>query len=317
MNSWIGSLHSHTSFSAGAGAPVEAYAHARDVAQMDFWGVSDHVWHPSSERDGITASEIAQMRGSAEAISEDGRFIAFWGYEWTTTGEHAVIWGDEYIDQTTDINALLSRVQERGGLVNLSHLWLGLDPLEWARRHHVFLPRWNQAVAIVDCFPPPNYRCVFEELVGQGYRVGAFAGQDNHAPDWGEMGGFTGWGVIWAPRRTRESLESGIRACRVAATRERDLRPMIAINGAEMGSEAVLRASTGMNLSWNLGNADVGGLIIEILRNGIQHAVTNAERRSMAIGGAQLGREAWHIRAWRPGQSQPVAVSSPVWIVGK
>jgi len=37
---FFGSLHSHTSLSDGSGTPAEAYAHARDVAGLDFLAIT-------------------------------------------------------------------------------------------------------------------------------------------------------------------------------------------------------------------------------------------------------------------------------------
>jgi len=43
---FFGNLHSHTSYSDGSGTPSEAYAHARDVAKLDFMAITEHniVW---------------------------------------------------------------------------------------------------------------------------------------------------------------------------------------------------------------------------------------------------------------------------------
>ncbi len=39
---FFGSLHSHTSLSDGQDTPAEAYAHARDVAGLDFLAITEH-----------------------------------------------------------------------------------------------------------------------------------------------------------------------------------------------------------------------------------------------------------------------------------
>ena len=43
---FFGNLHSHTSYSDGSGTPEEAYAHARDVAHLDFLAITEHNTQP-------------------------------------------------------------------------------------------------------------------------------------------------------------------------------------------------------------------------------------------------------------------------------
>jgi hypothetical protein len=54
-NIYFGSLHNHSTLSDGDGSPSAAYAHARDVAGLDFFSLADHAenliltwpWEPS------------------------------------------------------------------------------------------------------------------------------------------------------------------------------------------------------------------------------------------------------------------------------
>jgi Protein of unknown function (DUF3604) len=319
---YIGSLHSHTAFSDGLGTPEEAYAFARDVAGMDFWGVSDHVFGPPGTPRTITYANWERLQNAAEAANDPGNYVTFWGYEWTTTGEHMVVWNEPELCESRNINDLMAIALRDGRQVNISHLWEYLNPLFWHERHPVYRPDWDNAITLVDVFPVPTYREVYEELIIQGYRVGAWAGQDNHGGDWGLAGGFSGWGVAWAEELTRDSLESAFRLARTYATRDRDLTLRYSLAGLPMGSEGLMSVSSSLTVHLEVelpqGAAPIS--YIEVMRNGVQlwafeHALASFTV-DLPIGTVDLGRNAYYIRLWRSGESLPIAVTSPVWIGG-
>jgi len=102
---FFGNLHSHTSYSDGSGTPDQAYIHARDAARLDFLAITDHNYSDAENgasddrRDGILiANDFSLYVGpQAEAIiptanrlSENGKFIAIYGQEFSSisSGNH-------------------------------------------------------------------------------------------------------------------------------------------------------------------------------------------------------------------------------------
>ncbi|MCL2843654.1 MAG: chitobiase/beta-hexosaminidase C-terminal domain-containing protein, partial [Oscillospiraceae bacterium] len=106
---FFGQLHAHTGMSDGTGTPAEAFAEARDIAGLDFFGLSDHsndfdwgfVDGPGSpiagpedlwpvlnlreyQRWGSNAWEVS--RAAAEAAREEGVFLSTTGFEFTWGG---------------------------------------------------------------------------------------------------------------------------------------------------------------------------------------------------------------------------------------
>jgi hypothetical protein len=80
-----GDPHSHTGYSDGftTATPDAAFAYARDVMRLDFAAVTDHleaIWGCP-----MTDAQRADLAASADRFNEDGRFIAFAGYEWTAS----------------------------------------------------------------------------------------------------------------------------------------------------------------------------------------------------------------------------------------
>lgn len=78
-----GDVHGHTSASDGKGSAKDYFTHARDVAQLDFVIVTDHdfgnapPWRMPAEAWRLTQE-------AADGFTEDGRFVAIAGYEWTS-----------------------------------------------------------------------------------------------------------------------------------------------------------------------------------------------------------------------------------------
>jgi hypothetical protein len=311
----IGSLHSHTGLSDGTGSPEEAFAHARDVAHMDWWGVSDHLFPLDDPRRSLDETTYAELRSTAAAFDEPGRFVAFAGYEWTVGAEHVVTIGVTALVRSRELEILAEEALREGGLLNYSHLWLSANPALWQRRHPVFSGVMDQTIVVTDVFPVPGYRSVFEEMIGAGYRVGAFAGQDNHVPDWGESGGNFGWAVVWTRALDRADLIEAFREARTFGTRLRDLDLRLWVGDVPMGG---MIDTTTETATLRLENAP-SPLRLEVLRDGIQIFTQLIKPEGvfemtlpMIHGGP--GRHAYHVRLWRDGETVPVAVSSPIWI---
>jgi hypothetical protein len=98
---FFGNLHSHTSYSDGSGTPEQAYKHARDAqnANLDFMALTEHNHAEAVGSDGRgIATEPALYKGpgndslisTARRMTEDGRFVALYGQEFSTisSGNH-------------------------------------------------------------------------------------------------------------------------------------------------------------------------------------------------------------------------------------
>jgi hypothetical protein len=79
-NIYFGSLHNHSTLSDGDGSPSAAYAHARDVAGLDFFSLADHAenfvltwpWEPS---------KYDELMNTAKSYYAPGEFVTLWGFE--------------------------------------------------------------------------------------------------------------------------------------------------------------------------------------------------------------------------------------------
>lgn len=83
-----GDTHGHSGFAEGIGTPERFMTWARDDARLDFVTHSEHdIWTDDHE--------WQVLKDNVERFSEDGRFVAYLGYEWTTRnffgGHHNVL----------------------------------------------------------------------------------------------------------------------------------------------------------------------------------------------------------------------------------
>src|SRR5262245_34330889 len=87
---FFGNLHSHTALSDGSGTPAEAYEHARDVAGLDFLAITEHNHAQAGDIAGnhalYTGPGSLSLIPTANGFTEEGRFIALYGQEFSTIG---------------------------------------------------------------------------------------------------------------------------------------------------------------------------------------------------------------------------------------
>ena len=86
---YYGHLHNHSNVSDGSGTPDDAYNYAKNVAGLDYFSTSNHVGY-------IVESEWASIKTAAEKYNEDSVFAAFWGFEWSGSGDVTIINTDDY-----------------------------------------------------------------------------------------------------------------------------------------------------------------------------------------------------------------------------
>ena len=82
-----GETHGHTDFAEGQGSPDAFFRYAREDSRLDFATLTEHDFWTDD-------AEWAAMKELTRRSTEDGRLIAFLGYEWTATpdrgGHHNV-----------------------------------------------------------------------------------------------------------------------------------------------------------------------------------------------------------------------------------
>jgi len=245
---YFGYMHAHTGLSDGVGTPLEAYIHARDTGQLDFFALTDHgefllLW-PWEDKWG-------QLVDAAEETNEPGRFVALYGFEWSNPllGHVSVINASDFTDtlRTFPIRCLYRWLEARPeAIARFNHPGRD-DPIGEEFRHFRLFPEavpqmvgvevWNRTNGLDVYHYPGSWTSPLSFLDfanRKRWRLGALGGQDNHDADWGIKSDFRT--AVLAQALTREAVLDAYRHRRFYATEDPDLELDFRCAGYPMGS---------------------------------------------------------------------------------
>jgi hypothetical protein len=254
FNVYYGDLHNHCNVSDGQGTIDNAYSYAKNVSQLDFFGLSDHA-------NLISASEWTQIKNTANSYNQDGVFAAFYGFEWTTYlsyGHVTVVNTDDYCSNnspTNNFSGLLNWVNARNCLAFFNHP--GWEFYTYNEFDHftdtpssrfVGMELWNTQDGFSKYYYNDGYysgdgnKGYYDEALMRHWKIGAAGGDDNHTANWGNL---TPWrtGVL-ATTKTRSEIFNAYQARRIFSTLDKTLILSFKVNGFMMGS-------TILGGSWN------------------------------------------------------------------
>jgi hypothetical protein len=246
FNVYYGSLHNHSNVSDGQGTPDQAYNYAKNVAQLDFFGLADHA-------NLMNAAEWLLIKNTANLYNQDGVFAAFYGFEWTTYfsyGHVTVVNTEDYCSNsspTNNFDGLLNWLNARNGIAFFNHP--GWETLAYTEFDHftdppspkfVGMELWNDHDGFSKYYYNNGYyssdgnKGYFDEALIRKWKIGAAGGDDNHTATWGTATPFR-MGVL-APVKTRAELLNALLARRFFSTLDKNLVLSLKINGNDMGS---------------------------------------------------------------------------------
>ncbi|MCX6340464.1 MAG: hypothetical protein NTX71_11205 [Candidatus Aureabacteria bacterium] len=199
-----GDIHSHTGFSDGVdgSTPADAYAHARDVAGMDFYCVTDHFL-PTAPDDpmSLTPEEYTQLKEMADAANHDGFFVTLYGYEWTKDDTHGNVYMvPDFIPATTPgtfyPELFVQRIADLRIFGHFNHPAIS-DESDWDDWAFSSQGAWcMRLMEVRSDFPPALTRAEltgevakYAEAIEKGWIVGVDGSKDTHDDTWGEFGG--------------------------------------------------------------------------------------------------------------------------------
>ena len=269
---YFGLLHSHTSYSDGAGTPTEAYRYARDKGKLDFFAITEHNHDRAAGDDGISLTKelYIDLKNAADNITETGRFVAIYGQEYSTisAGNHVNIFNaseicrlqkgdfktlyESWLPQHVEVpfiqfNHPNFRKDERESTKASQRLNdYGLDDygedyakLVAASASHVALIEMIIGPAFSHATDMPHHNGRHEKdylfYLNKGFRLGVSVGQDNHNKTWGTAT-HARLGV-WATELSRKGIFDALQNRHCFASEDDNLRLQFKANGAIMGSE--------------------------------------------------------------------------------
>ncbi|MEQ8860947.1 MAG: DUF3604 domain-containing protein [Pseudomonadales bacterium] len=242
-----GDTHGHSGFAEGIGTPERFMTWARDDARLDFVTHSEHdIW--------MDDHEWQVLKDIVEGYSENGRFVAYLGYEWTTRN----LFGGHH-------NVLFRTAAGRQRVATqfyptLSKLYQGL------RRHHdsadvVVIPHAHQAgdyrqsdpelEPLVEIMSQHGTFEWFGRLyLAHGHQVGFTAASDNHlaqpgytSPKGGSLSQRGGLGAVLATEKTRDAIFDAMKSLAAYATTGERMILDVRLNDAVMGQRIPFSAT--------------------------------------------------------------------------
>ncbi|MEJ2744818.1 MAG: hypothetical protein P8123_03900, partial [bacterium] len=235
-----GDVHSHTGFSDGppGSTPADAYAHARDVAGLDFYCVTDHFC-PDDHDWGMQPDEYEQMKDEADDANQPGVFVTLYGYEWTLDDTHAnVFMAADFIDVDNIEDFYLGlfdqSLADRNVFGKFNHPAVNEDS-DWNDWAFSSKGAWcMRLVEVRGYFPPALNRAgltgeirEYAEAIENGWLVGVDGSKDTHDDTWGEFGEEY-WEkyntVALATALTREEIIDALQMRRTYVSQDTDFR---------------------------------------------------------------------------------------------
>jgi|GEM_PF-1038980 len=318
-NIYYGSLHEHSNLSDGTGSPSQAYAYARDVAQMDFFGLADHDTY-------LDSAEYSNIKSAADSFNQDGTFVAFPGFEWTsgTYGHVTIVNSSDFTDHSvvSTFSDLMTWLSSREVVAFYNHPgWGGMSQefmfFNQGSPKIVGMELWNAG----DTFSTYYYNDglfsndgnlnYFEEANAHGYRIGAAGGDDNHTATWGTDHPYRL--AVLATSKTRADIYAALQARRFYSTLDKNLKLFFDISGQPMGSVIPDHAGT-VNISTNDGNGETF-TNIKIYRNGVtlySWSLNNQANPSVSYPIYPTEGDFYFVKVTQTDGDE--AISSPIWI---
>lgn len=260
-----GDTHGHSGFAEGIGTPDRFMVWARDDARLDFVTHSEHdIWTDDYEWE-VLKQNVAKY-------SEEGRFVAYLGYEWTARnihgGHHNVLFRTP-----TDRQRIPTQFHP-----TLSDLYQGLrakhDP-----RDVLVIPHAHQTAdyrhsdgelePLVEIMSQHGTFEWFARMyLKHGHRVGFTAASDNHlsqpgysAPRGLGLAQRGGLGAVMAQELSNDAIFDAMKALRVYATSGERMILDFRVNEGRMGQRIAF--ATERNISGRvIGTAPIQSITI-------------------------------------------------------
>jgi len=287
-NVYFGNLHSHTSYSDGSGTPLEAYKYARDTADLDFLAITEHN-HLDAEgsgskkptpqqlkknprKDGIliakdhslyNGAKPSSLISAAKTFTEDGRFVAIYGQEFSTisAGNHVNVFEiDQVIDETAvpkgEFKNLLDWLETRSDSQQLPAIIQFNHPekkyrdrgIEYGADDFASESTWRERMSkharLIEVLNGPGTinkvglrphaaQSHYLYYLNEGFKIAPTGDQDNHWKNWGSSTE-TRTRVI-AESLTKPKILEALRNRHVYATEDRNLKVVFLVNGRLCG----------------------------------------------------------------------------------
>jgi len=322
---YYGSLHNHTALMGGTGTQQQAYAYAKETAKLDFFGLAEHDY-------GLDSISWNIEKDVANKNNQDGSFVAFWGFEWSSGsyGHVAVIHSSDFC-YSSDASAPSGsfagfckwlNTQNCAAFLNhpgyVNGYNIEFEHFSGARSDKIVgMELWNKSVPFSTFFYNDGYYTndnnagFFDEALNRGWKIGAAGSHDNHEATWGTANDYRL--AILADTLTRDSLYAALLARRFYSTLDKNLKLSFAIGGHEMGSTVLAGNDTCTIFATDGDNEIFSEVMVFDKNHTIAHRwKPNKDSVAIVWNSNLRNGDYYYVKVTQNDGDE--AISSPIWI---
>jgi hypothetical protein len=206
-NIYFSNIHSHTAYSDGIGTPAEAYDHAKNVANIDILGVSDHTHY-------LTAAEWSDEIYQAAAATVPGEFVGLCSQEFGLLSAsgfgHLGIFDVDYMNPNSRyvLSPNYAWIIANNGFGMFNHPTP--DASSGSNFENLaYYPQYDAAVSLIEVRNgkrADNYEAQYNQALANGWHVSPTGDQDNHEGMWGDQQNTSSGNDIYLSGVIAESL---------------------------------------------------------------------------------------------------------------
>ena len=335
-NIYFGQLHSHTSYSDGAGSARDAFEHASNVKNLDFLAVTDHSNSFDNEAnasigDGSMSTEWKELAGLAKEYSSDD-FAGLYGYEmtWSNGLGHMNTFNTpgfqsrtqkDYTTYSTALQNYYAALKTQPDSINqFNHPGTTFgDFSDFAYYDEeiddlitiIEVGNGEGAIGSSGYFPSYEY---YTRALDKGWHVAPTNNQDNHKGLWGDAN--TGRSVVLADGLNELDIYDAMRNYRVYATEDNDLSIMYTLDGNIMGSQLTssdVGETVDIEVTLNDPTDNVIGKVEVIVNGGLSVASKQVDGNSDTVKFSLAPNYSYYyIKVTQ--NDRDIAVTAPVWV---
>ena len=239
-----GETHGHGGFAEGQGTPAAFYEFARDDARLDFLTHSEHdLW--------MDDHEWQVLIDNVRKYNDEGRFIAFLGYEWTMRadqgGHHNVLFRTPdnrsrvSLHEAPFLSGLYQGLAAQNDMRDVLVIPHAHEPGDWRQSH----PQMEHLVEIMSMHGRSEWFGIM--YLQHGHRVGFIAASDDHLSHPGlptplirGLADSGGLAAVLAPQKTSNAIFDAMKDLAAYATTGERMILDYRLNGARMGTDIPL-----------------------------------------------------------------------------
>jgi hypothetical protein len=235
-----GETHVHSDFAEGQGSPERLFTYARDDARLDFLTHSEHDVY-------MDDFEWQTLQDLARTSTEEGRFVAFLGYEWSVRrargGHHNVLFrlpdrqrvGIHRADHLPELYRLLAEENEPDDVLIIPHAHQAGD---WTQND----PELERLVEMYSMHG--SFEWFGNFYLRNGFQIGFVGASDDHRARPGYARGVPmaplaqlgGLAAVVAPSKTVDAIFNAMRSLSAYATSGQRIILDARLNGSRMGT---------------------------------------------------------------------------------